>query len=164
MAEQKRAGQHGGSRGSALITADHVNLLGTSLLPTLESVAGKVRSNQPIPGTPEAVDEAFRDLAMRLAPELQKHLNTLVGRDFGIEGNRELAKAVTRLLRHLDCGLACPHCAEVARSILFAQAGSDRGFIFRYEHDAGNRHGGTRKVPELTLRPRDRTCSSTQNA
>lgn len=166
VAEQRRDTHRGDDGSRAVITADHVNLLGNSLLPTLvKSVRlDKDSPGQPVPGTPEAIDLAFRSLAMRLAPDLQKHLDTLVGKDFGIERNRELAKAVTRLLRHLDCGLICPHCADAARSILFAQTGNDGGFTFRYEHDAGNRHGGTRAVPELKLRSRDRSPPSTQTA
>jgi len=117
----------------------------------IDKVKGHSKS-QLRPGTPEAVDAAIdANLVSRLLPELQRHLDSLVGKDFGTEGNRDLAKALTRLARRLGVAFECPNCSAPAGSIRYSQYGMNRSSIWRYEHSNHLRHGGSATLGPLSL-------------
>lgn len=149
MARQKHNSKPDDNRVRGLISREHVDLLGASLWPCGVPKPGRSPGTSGTQtGTPEAVDAAFSAIAMKLRPTLQSHLNTLVGCDFGREANAELARAITKMLSQLNCGLRCP-CGEPARAIRYARVGSS--YVFRLEHTEKRRHGATTTLPLLQL-------------
>jgi hypothetical protein len=130
-----------------------VQMLVDALTPVGRSADLPTRSgSKPIPGTPQAVDAAFNQIVARLTGDLQRHLDTLVGKDFGPEINGELSKAITRLLKRLGCSVECPHCGKPA-TVRYTVYDKHRGPQFKYEHYPGSRHGGTRHFGALRLMP-----------
>jgi len=100
-----------------------------------------------------AVDNAMNHLIARLIPELQQHLNSLVGNNFGPIINADLAKAITRLLRRLGpWALECPHCKGPA-VLRFSHSSERTNGIFRYEHSPSKRHGASTVLGPLRIIP-----------
>jgi hypothetical protein len=133
--------------------ADEINLIIKALTPPANNIRSTDMTTSKPGGTPEAVDAAMDRLVLRLLPDLQRHLDTLVGRDFGEVANAELAKSITRLLRRLGCCVECPKCHEPASAVRFGDVGSRGGsrLVWKYEHSATVRHGGTLIVGPLKL-------------
>lgn len=104
-------------------------------------------------GTPDAVDEAVDLLMARLGPDLQRHLDSLDGRNLGKIGNAEFAKSLTRMLRRLGFQLECCQCGLPAVALRYSRAGNAN--VFRFEHTPSVRHGGTTAIPRLELIARD---------
>lgn len=101
----------------------------------------------------QAVDDAMDNLVSRLVPDLQRHLDSLVGLNLGPKENGDLAKAITRLLRRLGrWRLACPHCKQPA-VLRYLQPPNRPNGVFRYEHRPSVRHGGTIAVGPLKIVP-----------
>ncbi len=129
-----------------------IEVLVKALIPTNRPVKTPRHRKKPSAGTPQAVDAAFNCVVSRLIPDLQRHLDTLVGKDFGVQFNSELSKAVSRLLKRLGCSLECPHCHEPAY-LRYTSFDKHRGPQFKYEHSPQKRHGGTKAISPLKLIP-----------
>jgi hypothetical protein len=132
--------------------ADDINLLLAALTPRSEG--SSKRSDRVLrqrPGTPAAVDASVDELVSQLMPDLQRHLDTLNGKTFGPEANADLAKSITRLLRRLGLAIECPKCSEPAVSLRYDWCGTSVTPVFRYEHSASSRHGGTTALGPLKL-------------
>jgi hypothetical protein len=100
---------------------------------------------------PDTLDRAMDRLVERLLPNFQRYLDSLEGRDFGKDGNLQLARSITRLLRRLDCCLTCTKCGESAYAIRYVDKCRPGRWIWRFEHTPSRRHGGTVAIPHLIL-------------
>jgi hypothetical protein len=130
-----------------------INLLGASLtpLPAATELSHPKRILGHIPGTPEAIDAAMDSLLRRLIPELQRYLDGLQRCSFTKEDSTQLAKALSRLARRLNCGYLCPHCGGIARSIRFSSVGRSGISVWKFEHSEIVRHGGSGQIGPLKL-------------
>lgn len=121
------------------------------LSPGLQTSTGYILSKEP-QAADVAVDLLFSKVVVRLLPQLQQHLDTLKGQDFGPEGNSELARNLNRILRRLGCCINCPKCGESATAIRYLNMGRGGSRLWRFEHTPSRRHGGTRAIPTLEVR------------
>jgi hypothetical protein len=133
--------------------SDQAGLLVEALVPQYSSARMLTNSRQAKPkaGTPEAVDAAMDRIVEKLLPDLQRHLDSLSGKDFGEESNLLLAKSLTRLLRRLGCQISCDSCGIPVSAIRYGKAGNAVRGSWRFEHTSVVRHGGKRAVPRLQL-------------
>ena len=99
-----------------------------------------------------AVDRLFSKVVAKLLPDLQRHLDTLEGKDFGREANASLARNLNRILKRLSCCVACAKCGEPTSAIRYVDMSRGGSWLWRFEHTPSRRHGGTVAIPPLQLR------------
>lgn len=102
------------------------------------------------PCTSAAFDAAYEQLVRRLLPSISAHLRQLEGLDLGVENNRELAKAISRLLSRFGCSLICPHCQAPALALRYSKSGNATAPVFKYRHHSTS-HGATKSVGPLNV-------------
>jgi hypothetical protein len=129
-----------------------LEMLCDALTPIGVNDSSSRRTARPPPGTPEALDAAFDQIVGRLIPDLQRHLDTLVGKNFGPDANIQLSKAINALLIRLGCVLECPRCQAPAK-LRYTVYDRHNGPQFKYEHTPQKRCGGTRAFGPMKLVP-----------
>jgi hypothetical protein len=101
-----------------------------------------------------AIDGVISKVAVKLLPELQRHLDTLEGKNFGREANAELARNLNRILKRFSCDIVCPKCGECTTAIRYVYMRPGGNWSWRFEHTPSRRHGNTVSIPPLKLQIR----------
>jgi hypothetical protein len=123
-----------------------------NVLPPPESLKADSRPAKKNEVADAAVDKVLLKLVKGLLPELQRHLDSLQGKDFGRERNVELARNLNRVLSRLGCEVACPKCGEAATAIRYLDMSRPGNWLWRFEHTPARRHGGTVAIPLFKVR------------
>lgn len=123
-----------------------------NLLPPVEPLNAHSMPARKNAAVDAAVDKIILKIAERLLPDLQQHLDTLQGKDFGHQRNVELARNLNRIFSRLGCQLACPKCGEAATAIRYVDMSRGGSWLWRFEHTPARRHGGTVAIPVLKVR------------
>lgn len=123
-----------------------------NVLPPPESLAADSQTSKKNEVADAAVDKVLLKLVKGLLPELQRHLDSLQGKDFGRERNAELARNLNRILGRLGCEVICPKCGESATAVRYLDMSRPGSWLWRFEHTPARRHGGTVAIPPLRVR------------